>query len=596
MKTFKEIENPFIVHTPEGMKAEDAIALFVDVFSDFPKILNVGHLFLHGPRGSGKSMIFRYLEPDCQCLAKQINTAELTFFSVLIPVKRTNFNRTELHLLAGQHASILINEHFMTLNIAEKFFDSFSNIILEDNSSVSTNAIVQFMKDDFYSLLQNCGYADTLPDNFQRSAKDCVETMKGICKQLISNILGYSGRLAFARGQSISYSGPICNYIDFLYPLMCKAKERSIIPKKPIYLLIDDADLLSLTQTQILNTWVSSRTSTEVSIKVSTQLRYKTYQTITGQNIETPHDFAEVNISTIYTASPKSKYKERMTEIVRRRLVKIAGLEMTPEVFFPEDKKQEAAIKKIAQEYVDKWATKGKGYRAGDDAYRYARPEYIKRLGGSRKSKHTYKYAGFDQLLHISSGIIRYFLDSAAFMFGEMQASRQNEAAECIPPDVQSKIIFAQAVEFLMNQFEKIKDDRSAEAPQISEIRKLENLINALGELFHKILVSDRSERRVFSIAISDALDNDMRELLKLGTEFGYFHKSSIGNKEGTGRTALYVLSRRLAPYFKLDPTSFAGYLFVTNDDLITATINPKKFIRDRLKDTDNKIKQFTLF
>jgi hypothetical protein len=83
----------------------------------------------------------------------------------------------------------------------------------------------------------------------------------------------------------------------------------------------------------------------------------------------------------------------------------------------------------------------------------------------------------------------------------------------------------------------------------------------------------------VFSIAFSDAPDRDVLDVLKLGVQCGYLHEASIGNKEGTGRTRMFVLSRRLAPFFMLDPTGFAGYKFVTNAAVKEAILRPKAFI-----------------
>ena len=59
--------------------------------------------------------------------------------------------------------------------------------------------------------------------------------------------------------------------------------------------------------------------------------------------------------------------------------------------------------------------------------------------------------------------------------------------------------------------------------------------------------------------------------------QLGFFHESYIGNKEGDGRTWLYVLNRGLAPIFHLDPTGFTGYLFMTNDDLRKAIQTGKR-------------------
>src|SRR6185295_200923 len=72
----------------------------------------------------------------------------------------------------------------------------------------------------------------------------------------------------------------------------------------------------------------------------------------------------------------------------------------------------------------------------------------------------------------------------------------------------------------------------------------------------------------------------DVSDIFELGVRYGYFHRSTIGNKEGTGRTRLYVMTRRLAPHFNLDPSSFAGYLFVTNEHLREAMENPDKLLR----------------
>ncbi len=110
-------------------------------------------------------------------------------------------------------------------------------------------------------------------------------------------------------------------------------------------------------------------------------------------------------------------------------------------------------------------------------------------------------------------------------------------------------------------------------------MQQLKNLIDALGGCFSAILNSNASERRVFSIAFMDTPGEDLQEILDLGRSLGYFQFSTIGNKEGTGRTGLYILNRRLAPFYTLDPTSFAGYRFFMSKDIKLSLENPKGFI-----------------
>ena len=338
------------------------------------------------------------------------------------------------------------------------------------------------------------------------------------------------------------------------------------MPSAPIYLLIDDADNLNEIQTKILNTWVSSRTSKHVSFKISTQLKYKTFKTINNSRIDTPHDYSEINISDIYT-SKKGLYKDRVKQAVERRLKKYGYSEYDPNLFFPEDNNQEEKVKVLFQEYKEK-----ANY---DYAYRYARADFMKSLKGNLN---TYSYAGFNSLVNISSGVMRHFIDFAHRMFTH-QATKSGEEVSCISANVQDSEIKEYSAWFFDENFTKLREDSDNSEEESNDFDKLRNLIEALGQTFHLILFSEAKERRVFSFALQDDPSPELKRILKLGVENGYFHKSLIGNKMGTGKAQLYILNRLLAPYFKLDPTSFAGYKFVTCDVLEKALIKPNTLI-----------------
>jgi hypothetical protein len=580
------------------MSAQDAVALFVDVLSDFPKVDREGHDFLHGPRGSGKSMMFRYLTPDCQCLAKKCRLNELTFYGIWVKLKNTDLKLTELQRLENRHADTVLNEHFMTVFIAEKVFSS----LMEHNREMADQAgmkeLRDLMKGQLEELLHNCGWhGQFTPLSKGATPGDCVAEMARVCRTMFTEVVSYLKRLSFT-DESLAYSGPLCGYLDFLFPLLCAIRELSFMPKTCIYLLIDDADNLNTTQTQILNTWVSTRTQARVSLKISTQMGYKTYRTVCGQTIDTPHDYSEVNISTTYTASKRTNYVERIRQIVSRRLT-LFGIKKSPEEFFPRDEAQEAAIRAIYDSYVQKWSTTGKGYRPEDDAYRYARPDYMRSLSGQSKSRYSYSYSGFEQLVHLSSGIIRYFLEPAAIMFSETVARNSGSDVLCIPPGIQNKIVREQADDFLFDEFEKLYKGQATGSPDQQRLHHLYNLIRVLGGTFGKILISDRSERRVFSVAFYEEPSQELQEILDLGIKHGYFHVSAIGNKDGTGRTKLYILSRRLAPHFFLDPTSFAGYLFASEDQIWEAMQSPDRVLRRVDKEGAEKVfepRQLKLF
>lgn len=578
-----EQDNPFKIISPEGLSAEDTVSLFVDVFTDFHKIKHQGHVILVGPRGSGKSMMFRFLMPDCQCLHHNCMITDLPFLGVYVPLKASNFALAELKRFE-KHAADILNSHLLTTHFAVKIFKAIADDNFYDGGSAALKEVKRFFEDCFIDLLsRSLGKRPQYTLGNENSIAGIFRKISSICEGMYHDFMSYTKKTAF-RKDIIPYEGPLLDYLDFLYPLLLKLKKLGCMPKGPIYLLIDDAHVLNKMQTRVLNTWIATRTQADVSLKVSTQVNYETYYTITSSTIDTPHDYSEIDISTIYTSS-KNKYKDRVATIVEKRLRRFGVNDISPEEFFPEDKDQELLIRKIGEEYKQKFDSgEGRGYHRHDDAYRYARPDYIKSLAGESKSSHTYNYAGFDQLVHLSSGIIRYFLESAHQMFSDTKSKYPGKKKiTFIPPGIQNEKVKEEAHKFLFDHLEKLaKEGEEEKAPPKEDLRKLFNLIEALGGMFRQILLSDRSERRVFSIAFSDKPNEEVLKILNLGVQLGYFHKSTIGRKDSRsgGRTRLYVLSRRLAPIWTLDPTGFSGYQFVTNEFIKRAIQYPIRLLR----------------
>ncbi len=596
-------KNPFQITTPEDLTADETVSLFVDVFTDFQKIIDPGHVFLIGPRGAGKSMMFRYLMPDSQCLAKKCTLEKLPFLGVYVPLKNTNFALAELRRLEHRHASDILNEHIMVTHFCVKIFDTLAKSELYQGNEVKQLDVSYFYNDTFLPiLLQTTQNRVDYKIDDACSIVDIFAKMSRISESLYSDAFSYAKSLAF-RTELLPYDGPLCDYLTFLYPILSSLSKLPGFPSGSIYLLIDDAHWLTETQARVLNSWVSTRTSRNVSLKISTQYNYKSYYTTTGATIDTPHDYSEIDIATIYTGNNKSKYRDRISDIVKKRLAAFGIKDVAPDDFFPEDKDQEDKIKLIESEYIAKFDRgEGKGHYRTDDAQRYARPDFIKGCAGSKKGSYQYSYAGFNQLVHLSSGIVRHFIHPAHLMYAEAKSqSKSDEIIKCIPPSIQTAIIREEANNFLFSDLEKIERAGHKDAPPKEDINKLSNLIQGLGGLFRQTLLSERSERRVFSIAFSDTPSDEVKRILDLGNQLGYFHKSTIGKKDSKsgGRTRLYVLNRRLAPIWTLDPTGFAGYLFIKNELIEEAMRQPSALLRRLSKNgipEDAEIVQLELF
>ena len=582
MATLDLTDNPFRVLTPEDMDASDVAELFVDPFTDFAKIAGPGHVMVNGSRGCGKSMIFRYLLADCQCIVRRAPLSALPFLAFLVSIKNTGATPSlmEFRLLENRHANLVLNEHVLTVFVAAKVFASLSRCELPVDDASASEAM-NYLRSEFVPRFAAAGGA-VQSTNGCTTPAEIFECIAGYCDRSYNDVVQYMRRLGTA-----DYTGALCGYLDFLLPLLQQLKALSFLPGCPFYILVDDADYLNVAQTVVLNSWVSTRTQMDVSLKISTQQRYKTRATMSGLPIQSPHDFQEINISDIYTTR-YGRYLKRMEKIVGKRLRK-AGISMSPQEFFPCDEQQEAAVREIAARLRKEWPSTGRGHRPGDDALRYARPEFIGSLGGRSKSGSTYSYSGFAQLVHISSGLVRYFLEPAATMYDEQRSGDVAARVTRIEPGVQNRVCRDAADTLMMSEIEALHGELADGCGEVegadigSETRRLEKLVLALGGIFYLKLISDDAERRVFSVAVSGAVGTDVKAVLELGVQCGYFHRSSIGNKDGTGRTRLYVLTRRLAPFFKLDPSSFTGYLWVTSEFLRKAMAAPEAVLR-RLK------------
>ncbi|HVT16838.1 MAG TPA: hypothetical protein VHQ90_11770 [Thermoanaerobaculia bacterium] len=583
MEKATDSRNPFAVRTPEDLSANETLGLFVDVFTDFFKIREPGHTILNGARGTGKSMMFRYLQPDCQRMLRHAALSQLPYLGVLVSVKNTYPNITELQRLVDSYANALLNEHFLAMFVACRLFVTLAQNI-GHLSAMERRELLTFYRRGFLGRLRRAGATnlrDGLPE--RASSVDILKTMATCCDELYNDVVVYLKNLSF-QAKLLPYTGALCGYLDLLVPLVEDLRSLSFIPHGPVYLLVDDGDYLNEIQTRILNSWISTRTSASISIKVSTALNYKSFYTLSRQRIDSPHDYSEVNMNDIYTSS-KGKYLGRVEEIVRKRL-ELSGIERTPRDFFPPDEAQEDEINRIGAEIKAAWKSEGRGHRPSDDVVRYARPKYIAGLKGTRKAGSSYSYAGFEQLVHVSSGVVRFFLDAAALMYSEEVARSQTNHIIAIRPTIQDQVLRQQSEELMFGELDKMFSDQSAAGSFAAghgsdDLKwKLHNLLKLLGGIFHQKLISNDSERRVFSVALSDEPDSELRSLFRLGVRFGYFQETTIGNKDGTGRTPLYVLTRRLAPYFFLDPTGFAGYLFVTSDKLREGLANPDQALR----------------
>lgn len=586
------MNNPFSVKTPETLGAEEIANLFIDVYSDFPRLLETAHTFLHGTRGTGKSMMLRFLEPSVQLAARKVSEAsQLNNFSIHMPIRKANYSLSELERLQGA-AYWLMSEHILTMHAVIHIINSIDLLIsLNEERKYTSSEEWKLFCTRFIELSENGGIE--ISKNEVATDSICSPgQLKKIIEDEHGKTIKYLRKLTFVQG-AVPYENALIGYADFLLPFVELVVDLDWTPNGPIFLMLDDGDNLSLRMQQVVNTWVSYRSTDQICLKISTQHRYKTWRTIQGSLIESPHDYSEIDINTVYTSKKIGHYYNQVEKVVQKRL-EVYQISCSPEEFFPTNPQQEKKLKSITKKIEKDWQ-RGKGIssRKRDDVVRYKVSEYMKQLASSKKTN-MYSYAGFRSMVDISSGVIRFFLEPASRMYSDVVASQgANVHISCIPHQVQEKVLEDWSKEYMLNHFDGLKRTEQDGTQDLLNKKNsavhVKNLIVSFGTGFQKRLLSSDTERRLLSFMPTQELDEETQRVIDLAIEWGYLYRTSIGRKEGFGRNILYVFNRRLAPYFKLDPSGYPAHLSVSPEDVALATKDPMKFLRKRFPDPSTK-------
>ena len=578
-------QNPFGVESPEKLSWALLVKLFVPEYTGVQVLKEQKHTFLWGSRGSGKSMMFRYLEAGCQFIAsgacrEYFENIE-SFLGIYCPCKEGQINKTDLRLMSDNAAAVM-TEHMLNMLIADRvlycllsqfpddYFDS-------ENLKLFVRRALRFLDPSptvpaFEEVLADEG-ANVNPLEYLQKIISSENTQ--ISRYLRENAL---------RSEQAQYEGTTTGYHDFLLPFIKSVQQITGLNARPIFIFLDDADRLTQAQQRIVNGWLANRDHSTLCLKISSQPgRWETYLTPTDGLIEQPHDYSEIDIDEVYTRS-KSDYGERVRLISDRRLELSYVPTKSIDEFLPTDPGEEKLLESIQKTTGEEWELEGKPGRKGDYIYRYATARLFQRLGEMKQRK---SYAGFQNIVHLSSGVVRNFLEPCYLMFDQLISAGDSVGSiQSIPPRTQTDVLFKYSEEFFLSKPVIIRKDLPTQ--EWAHVDSLVTLVNSLGQLFYERL-HDRTSReaRVFSFTIRGRVSSDVQSALDIGVRYGYFQLRTYSSKEGGGREFWYVLNRRLCPVLVLDPTGFEGRISLVPEHLEIAIKDPRQFVRLRLRQED---------
>jgi hypothetical protein len=546
-----EVNNPFELVTASKLDARQAVDLWCDD-KRLDRVNGLENCFVNGHRGTGKSMLFRVLQHDCQKLLHPDHEPE--FVAVYFSVRDTEFLSEELELFQSDSQRSIISESHLSLLIVKQLF----LLLKKDHEIVSAPH-----RDGLVELTAQCCQiafrysAVPIPAFDMTSYGTFLNRAVSLLEEERVRVVSYIGLRLYER---FPFDGPLFLFDTLLGPIGDYFRETL---KKNLYILIDDGDDLPESHTVVLNSWIARRRASVV-FKVSTMFGYKTYETRSRSAIQHPHDFFQFDIATRYMSDASENYVGLLHAICTKRL-KSAGIETSPgrvdpDEFFPEDADQRQRLQELAMVLTREYEKKYEGRAVRDYVYRHLTSEYLQRLS-ERRSTDSFVYSGFKTLAVLSSGLVRDFILCAQRMFDNAARGHVTSVTQ-IPASVQNAVV-RQHADLVLEEILNSKQKRARDSKR-EEWQAIHRLIEGLGTLFKDKILSKDAERRVFSFAFQTEPGIYIERLLGLAVAEGYLMRGFISRKEGTGRRTLYVLTRRLAPAFSLDVSAYSGYLSLT--------------------------------
>ncbi len=215
-----------------------------------------------------KVCYLRSLEPEVMMLrsGESSNLSSLPFLSVHVPLRKAEFGVTELRRLVG-YASVTIGEHLLTMHVMFRLVGLLEGL----RNHIDPHDASQF-ESQFNRLFELSGGVRSTSANkpeHETTAAQTFRRIKATCEEEIMRVRQYYARLPFSKNIH-SYLGSLTGYLDFIVPLATVVCNFKTFGRVPVYVMLDDADNLPRHLQRVLNSWVSTRSTHVVCLKITT--------------------------------------------------------------------------------------------------------------------------------------------------------------------------------------------------------------------------------------------------------------------------------------------------------------------------------------
>ncbi|OGU54079.1 MAG: hypothetical protein A2V66_09590 [Ignavibacteria bacterium RBG_13_36_8] len=560
----EKINNPFGKTSAEDMETNLSDFFVEEV--DHIKMLEVPNsCFIFGRRGSGKSMNFHYMKFENTIKRwsmdeknKCLGNSGL-YIGILIPCKSNIFTKFHFsHLLEelklDESFVVEIIEYYMVRVLFEAVLDS----LLKNLSDFFQTIIVRKEKLGKFSF-QNAEIQNILENEKEDTLSTRLNQLK---RSLFTEEQKFLEFFHNCYRHTDDCKIEDCSFFPFEDLTTLFKWLREFFPSSDFrfYFMLDDAETLFDAQKQIINGWIGQRQTNLLSFKVALKNSESwNFSTRIGK-IDEGHDFQILNMDELYTTKYRP-YHRKIEKICEKRLL-FYKYNLSSEEMFPQNEN----ARKDFQEIKDSFQKEYHEQVLRDPSLKRRKWEstisfYYRTLG---KKKQKPDYTGFDNLIHLSSGNVRQFLELCfkIFNLASQNADELIKDQFVIKPSIQEEAISDYCTMRFENLDKQIQENFEKDRNLSTRYKYLKNLIQNLSQEFKDRIKDENNPSVKFSFQYSGDKDQ-YKKIIQLGQNDDYFQKYFYSSSKHQRPFPTYSLNKAIAAHFGLHISSHSGTLII---------------------------------
>ncbi|MGD0921572.1 MAG: toll/interleukin-1 receptor domain-containing protein [Terriglobia bacterium] len=459
----------------------------------YDRIVEVKPTLVEGGRGSGKTMILKSLVTRVSVYRRKASSfaqAQLRHFGAYCRLSQGAFATQEKFTL--KHIPEDAASRLFSSELILRLIQS----LVEELDESQKQAVITINADQERKLARNISL-QIRPSQPEGEIPGDIQSLKDLIERELRLISDYVGRRVLE--EKPAYEGIFLGRSELAQVCSSLCTSLPVLGAATVYFLLDEYENLLPFQKIVVNTLLKWSASGTFTMKIATKKTgFRNPQTLEGQELEESHDYALLDLDyDISNNEHRKHYKNFLKQICIRILhgnkLKTDDIqELLENTDRYEDVDGSEVEKLIASTAKDQ---SGKDWETLDVKEKAEFTHRLEIAALYRLLKKRKSFAGFDDFVLLSSGIVRYFLELCAmsYYFAIRGCGQQAEIAK-IGVKHQTDAAYALSSYYLGTIGKNIANHGA----------RIQQLAIDLGDIFRLKLFSHPSEPEAARLSITD--------------------------------------------------------------------------------------------